>query len=92
LLAPVPAPAPAPAPAEKTAIASQSQSQPHTRSIYTQDYLAGMPCRRFAMYVPANMHGGMVLRLDLAGRQHSVELPEDVRPGETVVVVAPVVA
>lgn len=80
-----------PAPAAAAAASAQragATTQP-PKSVYCLNYIAGSPCRRFAMHIPGSLCGGMVLRVDLGGEQHSVQLPMDVVPGETVVVVAP---
>jgi hypothetical protein len=58
--------------------------------IYAKEFRSGDSEARYYLTLPPDVKHGQEVRVDLGGRESTIVIPESVRPGQKMVVVAPV--
>lgn len=59
------------------------------REILVQEFRSGDSPLLFHLSIPNDAKPDQIIKVDLGGREFSVKIPDYVRPGEKVIVVAP---
>lgn len=86
------APPPPPGPGQQTVVVidgSGSTGRANYREIKALEYRDGDPAVRYYLTIPPDIQYDQAIQVDLGGRVMTVRIPDYIRKGEKVIVVAP---
>ena len=66
---------------------SKRQDLAGCRELYTNEFVKGDVPRKFVMHLPVGIKAGELIE-NIGGENMSVRLPDDIRPGEKVILIA----